>query len=61
MGRDHYHDKGEKDYKAGRYEKPNGALSSLITWSDSKMRSNRDENARYDKGYSNARRQDKRR
>ena len=59
MGRDHYHDKGQKDYKSGRYQKPHGLGESLLTWSDSKMRSNRDENQRYNKGYSNAKKQDR--
>ena len=61
MGRDYYHDKGQKDYSAGRYEKPHGLGESLLTWGSSKMKSDRRDNESYEKGYGNAKKQGRRR
>jgi len=51
----HYHDKAEKDYGKGKYERPDGPLD-LITKSGDKFVS--DAKA-YDKGYTNAKEQSK--
>ena len=51
----YYHNKAEKDYSEGRYEKPSGPIDLVAKSSDRFV----DDCNAYDKGYDNAKKQSK--
>jgi len=56
--KNYYHNKGQEDYAAGKYEPPHGLLEDILTWSESGTREISEDNGAYDEGYGHAQSQD---
>ena len=54
-----YHNKGQEDRAAGKYDPPHGLVEDLLTWSSSGCQKIAEENGAYNSGWRHADKQAK--